>query len=67
MVLLFVTITINIIINIRYRCLFSGRKSISSKGLGSIRGYFGLNILGKLNTFVYLVLDLHNLNVITCF
>ena len=22
------------------------------KGLGSIRGYFGLNILGKLNTFV---------------
>ena len=24
----------------------------TSKGLGSIRGYFGLNILGKLNTFV---------------
>ena len=22
------------------------------KGLGSIRGYFGLNIFGKLNTFV---------------
>ena len=37
------------------------------KGLGSIRGYFGLNILEKLNTFVELVLDLHNLNVITCF
>ena len=27
------------------------------KGLGSIRGYFGLNILEKLNAFVYLVLD----------
>ena len=37
------------------------------KGLGSIRGYFCLNILGKLNTFVHLVLYLHNVNVITCF
>ena len=37
------------------------------KGLGSIRGFFGLNILGKLNTFVKLVLYLHNLNIITCF
>ena len=27
-------------------------KRITTKGLGSIRGYFGLNILGKLNTFV---------------
>ena len=26
--------------------------SFKVKGLGSIRGYFGLNILGKLNTFV---------------
>ena len=41
--------------------------NLYTKGLGSIRGYFGLNILGKLNTFVKLVLDLHNLNVITCF
>ena len=24
----------------------------TDKGLGSIRGYFGLNILGKSNTFV---------------
>ena len=38
-----------------------------AKGLGSIRAIFGLNMLEKLNTFVYLVLYLHNLNVITCF
>ena len=43
------------------------KKEIGLKGLGSIRGYFGLNILGKLNTFVYLVLYLNNLNVIACF
>ena len=40
MVLLFVTITINIIINIRYRCLFSGRKSTSSKFLLFILLFF---------------------------
>ena len=37
-----------------------------AKGQGSIRGYFGLTILEKLNTFVNLVC-LHNLNVTTCF
>ena len=37
------------------------------KGLGSIRAIFGLNILEKLIKFVYLVLYLHYLNVITCF
>ena len=42
MVLLFVTITINIIINIRYRCLFSGRKSTSSKFLLFIFLFFTL-------------------------
>ena len=31
---------------------FSVNLAALGKGLGSIRGYFGLNILGKLNTFV---------------
>ena len=37
------------------------------KGLRSIRAIFGLNILETLIKFVYLVLYLHYLNVITCF
>ena len=39
-VLLFVTIIINIIINIRYRCLFSGRKSTASNYLLCILLFF---------------------------
>ena len=50
-------------------CLYKQEDTnlIKDKGLGSIRGYFGLNILGNLNTFVHLVLYLHNVNDITCF
>ena len=44
---------------------FSVSHAALGKGLGSIRGQFGLNILGKLNMFVYLVLYLNNLK--TCF
>ena len=44
------------LVTITYSNLLITRTGIncqmSSKGLGSIRGYFGLNILGKLNTFV---------------
>ena len=49
--------------------VFRGDAKMTSllKGLGSIRGYFGLSILGKLNTFVYFVSYLNNLNVIACF
>ena len=38
-------------IQVELKC-FRSSVDFFHKGLGSIRGYFGLNILGKLNTFV---------------
>ena len=42
----------NMLLAVRCFHLWPDFDITSYKGLGSIRGYFGLNILGKWNTFV---------------
>ena len=62
--------------DLRFYILFNSISVISGRwaddnerlcAMGTPFAIFGLNILEKLNTFVYLVSYLHNLNIITCF